>query len=56
MFNTLMDDVIRKFGFESKETIMFCNCCEMLDRNKDNVDLIVAKLLVWSIYKYLIEK
>ena len=56
MFNTLMDDVIRKFGFESKETMMFCNCCELLDENEEDTNLITAKLIVLSIYKYLIEK
>lgn len=56
MFDTLMDDVIRKFGFESEETMMFCNCCELLDENEDNTNLVVAKLIVMSIYKYLMEK
>jgi hypothetical protein len=50
MLNTLMDDVIKKFGFESEETVMFCNCCELLENEDD------AKLIVMSIYKYLMEK
>lgn len=32
MFNEMMDKVINRFGFEAKETIVFCNLCEDAER------------------------
>lgn len=33
-------NVIKKFGFEHKKTIWFCNLCEKLKNTKDNDNLI----------------
>lgn len=32
MFNEMIDKIINKFGFEAKETIVFCNICEDAER------------------------
>lgn len=34
MLDRMIDEVIRKFGFEAKETISFCRLCERA-MNKD---------------------
>lgn len=31
----MMDNVIRKYGFESEEAILFCGACE--DKKKDRI-------------------
>ena len=31
----MMDNVIRKYGFESEEAILFCGACE--DKRKDKI-------------------
>ena len=30
-FKSMMDDIIRKFGFEDMHTIIFCGMCERAD-------------------------
>ena len=38
----MMDDVIRKYGFEANESITFCTLCEqMTDKKKEKI---VAKM------------
>lgn len=33
----MMDDIIRKFGFEDIHTIIFCGMCERLDVSLDTI-------------------
>ena len=49
MLENLMDEVIKRFGFESDEAIMFCNCCESLEHD-DDINIII------TIYDYLMER
>lgn len=38
----IMDDVIRKYGFEANESITFCTLCEqMTDKEKEKI---IAKM------------
>lgn len=32
LLEEMMDDVIKKYGFETKETIQFCHDCEVAKR------------------------
>lgn len=45
----MMDNVIRKFGFEAEITIQFCTLCEIIDENA-TVD--VAYNYVMNEYKF----
>ena len=42
--NEMQDEVIKRYGFEAKETINFCNLCEkyLNERNEKNLIAIVG--------------
>lgn len=51
MFDKMIDEVIRKFGFEDNRTIVFASLCEEVE--KGNNTLIIT---VKDFYKLLIEE
>lgn len=55
MFEEKMDKVIKKYGFEAKETIAFCKRCEEVEKefNKTHDWFEARKLVMW--YQKLME-
>lgn len=53
MYDILVDDIIRKFGFEDNRTICFCSIIEMVEKGdfEENDILNVTKF-----YKYLMNE
>lgn len=45
MYNNLMDNIIKKFGFEDVRTICFCQLCENVEKNilKEDNNLNITK-------------
>lgn len=52
MFDEMMDNVIRKFGFEANETITFCILCEQVENGLVKED---DKFSVEKLYDVLME-
>ena len=56
MFEEKMDKVIKKYGFEAKETIAFCKKCEEVEKEfNETHDWFKARILT-SLYQELMEK
>ena len=51
MFDKLIDEIIRRFGFEATETILFCQLCEDVEKGKDNTTIITVE----DFYRFLME-
>ncbi len=51
MFDKLMDEVIKRFGFEAEETILFCQLCEDTEKEIVKIDIIKVE----DFYRLLME-
>lgn len=46
MFEEMMNNVIKKYGFEANETITFCTMCELVEEKtiKENEEFSLVKM------------
>lgn len=51
MFEEMMDEIIRMFGFEDEKTIQFCQYCEQVEKGEiKNANVYdVAKLFIFFV-------
>jgi hypothetical protein len=53
MFEEMMNDVIKKYGFEANETITFCTMCELVEKGLMEEK---GKFSLVKMYEILMEK
>lgn len=41
----MIDRVIRRYGFEARETIMFCKLCESVYTKDENIEIVYNHLM-----------
>lgn len=47
MFKEMMDEVIKKYGFEAIETIKFCHECEVAEQRIEAIKKEVENIFEW---------
>lgn len=52
MIKEMMNDIIKKFGFEANETITFCTLCELVEKDLMKED---EKFSLVKMYEALME-
>ena len=51
MFDEMMDEIIKRFGFEATETINFCIICERVERGHYKEE----EIIIENLFKLLME-